>query len=705
MATNLEYIYRLKDQYSKKLRAITKAQLVFTQQYTKSMGKINATLIKNTSLLHTNTKAIQANAKYTATAVTQKVQSNHRHWSSVNSVTNAYSRNKQAITSLNSEMGKLTNKQRQYNRSSQVGMRAPIGRGLSGSRGITSDKLGALTAGTGGAFFLKGAITTTADFQRNLNGIRAVLPEVNRELMREKAIKWGNKTIFSAVQVAGAMREAAQAGMDQNAILKSMPGNLALAASGEMDLVSAMKLSTDVVNQFGKTVGNQRIADILAKGASQSTSKVRELGAALGNFGNVAHQAGMSAREAVGLAMGIGESGETLRGESGGTYLMNMVRGMQSMKGKGKLRKALRSFLKGTDTRIFDVFDIKTGQFRNIKLFMKLLAGAEKSKVVELATAFRIQGAKAINALAALDAGQLAKIWKTMRNVEGASQSMADILMEGLPGSLARLNSAWETSKIVMLESFIPALSYVMGLFTDLLVYLQDNHKWILQLGFAVIGATTILTGLGFAIWSVTGAYGAWKVATMALYGALKAHPILAVTSALISLVYYLGLSTESVDGLKGSFWSFDTFLRNSFMGTLKLVTKGALFLYGLMAEVTDLASFGGKNIVGDALRSTMRKQLEYIDKINAIANKEGQYSKALSITYDVMTGQDGATQPQGNKSQMDQVSKEATSGRTQQTNTSLNVGGNIKVAAEKGLEVIQSTFNYDLGANMGYYD
>lgn len=51
MATNLEYIYSLKDQFSKKLALIAKRQVQFTNAYTKSMGKLNAASIAHQKVL------------------------------------------------------------------------------------------------------------------------------------------------------------------------------------------------------------------------------------------------------------------------------------------------------------------------------------------------------------------------------------------------------------------------------------------------------------------------------------------------------------------------------------------------------------------------------------------------------------------------------------------------------------------------------
>ena len=84
MATNLEYIFRLKDLYSRKLASITKQQIKFTEQYRRTMGKVNAASVKHQQLL-----------KRTA---------------------QAYNINKQAMNRVNQQLEILTRKQGQYAR-------------------------------------------------------------------------------------------------------------------------------------------------------------------------------------------------------------------------------------------------------------------------------------------------------------------------------------------------------------------------------------------------------------------------------------------------------------------------------------------------------------------------------------------------------------------------------------------------------------
>lgn len=466
------------------------------------MGKVNAAAVahgrivaKNTQLYNTNKQAmsrVKGNLDQLTQAQTRYARSSVRR-----------------LTTLNSEW----RKHGQVIRAQQVKQRAGgFGRGAMGAGMVAQASRGGqrgggfagMATGVGGGFFLADAIKSTSDFYLNLNNIKKSINDVDFDRMKRKALEWGRTTQFSSNQVAGAMAEAAQAGMNENEVISSMPGNLALAAAGQMDLVSAMALSTDVVAQFGKTVSNLAVADQLATAASNSTSKVIELGAALRNTGTIAHQAGLTSVDTLKLLMAIGETG--LRGEAGGTYLMNMITFMKKM--GPKLKKGFTKFLSGTGVELSDIINQKTGQFIDIDKFSKLLITANQEQLNALSKAFEIRGGKAVGSLAQLSIAKFEKFAIVMNDTQGAAKRMANILMEGLPGALKRLDSAWFNAKIMMVDSFIVPLVGAMEAIANFLAYLAKEHKWVLTVTFGLIAFATAMGLVGIAIWAVTGVFG-----------------------------------------------------------------------------------------------------------------------------------------------------------------------------------------------------
>lgn len=471
MASNLEYIYRLKDQYSKKLASITRKQAQFTATYRQSMGKVNAS-----SVAH------------------QRQMSKSR---------SMYKSSKVAIDNLNKSLNKLNQAQGMNQR---IGSKAKLGSTGKGAN------LGGIVGGAGAGMFLKGAFDTSVAFEGQLNNIIALNNTFDRDLMKSKAMEWGITTEHSALAVASAMREATQTGMNQNDVIKSMPGNLALASAGQMDLRSAMALSTDVVNQFGRTIGNLDIANQLAVGGSKSTSTVQQLGAALQNSGAQAHLAGLKSKQTMIALMAMGETG--LRGEGAGTYFTRMLTNLRV--GGPKIKKAFKTFLAGTNKQMSD-FVSDSGTFTNFEGFMDTLREADKEKLGKFSVAFGQQGMKAITSIGAVSKEQLTMFRNEMKLTDNRAKEMADGLMKGLPGGLRLFDSALETTKLIMMDRFVAPLSLVLRSIANVLVFLSSNAPILLQIAFGLLGVLTAVTALGIASWVTIGAMTNLKIAFLAV--------------------------------------------------------------------------------------------------------------------------------------------------------------------------------------------
>lgn len=673
MASNLEYIYRLKDQYSKKLSTIVKKQVQFTEAYTKSIGKANAASIKHREIIKQNARAYNQN--------NQAIGRVNRALVDLKTKQRDFGR--QAISMMETLNSKVSKYNHLLNQAVSKQRKLTPRPGVVGGAGMAGGLAG-FAGGMGSAMFAKSAFDVAVSFEKNLNAIKAVKDTIDIPTMRKHALDWGITTQFSAVQISGAMREAAQAGMEQNEILKMMTGNIALAAAGEMDLVEAMKLSTDVVNQFGRTVTNSQIADQLAAGASNSTSKVMELGAALKNAGTFAYQAGLNSKETIKLLMAVGETG--LRGDIGGTFIANMLMRMKQM--TPKLRKAFGKFLAGTGVEMGDLFNIQTGKFvkDGADKFSRLLITASDKQITALTTAYRMQGAKAVGSLAQLSLEKMAKFDKAMKESHGKALKMQETLMHGLPGGLVLFNSAVETTKLIMIEAFVTPLSEILRLFAKFLVYLSKNHKWVLTLAFAVISLTGAMYFLKLAIWAIGGAFTMWKGVILGMPGNIMAV-------------------VKGIKALTTAQWLFNA---AAYANPYVLLTIAAI----------GLASAIGYNIYKT---KKLGKEMEKINRIPNVDRTPYEAAEARNtmqmmgmLRYMGVEGAPGAStdtksmMEQSSKAQDQSIgakaseeSKQSAQAKTSIPEQIIKVMGNIGVKASEGSEVEYSNFSFNPGQNM----
>jgi hypothetical protein len=432
--------------------------------------------------------------------------------------------------------------------------------------------------------------------------------------------------------------------------------------------------------------------------------------------------------------MGIGETG--LRGDAGGTFMSNMFARLSMMgsgKGGGKLRKGMTEFLGGTGFQLSDIYDLDKGQFQDFNKFMDLLATADVAKVSKLKGAFGMQGGKAIGALAQLDISQLLKFRMEMVETDGAAMRMAATLMEGLPGAMVRLDSAWETTKLVMMAAFVPALAAVIQTLANFLAHLQKDHPWILQVAFALVGMTTAIIGVGMALWIATGALGAWGIA---LGFAGRAIGWLLIRTGLMTTVLWLkaaamGAVSVATLVMKGAWMLLNAvFLAtpigwivlaigaliaiitlcvaktNSWADAFKLLSgiiiKSAITPMNIMIKTTALLLRGLSylpNMVGGDMFGNMADSLEGAqDKMNTLLTGNKSIT-AMGMIYDIYQDEKGGSQA---SSWIEGTTKKSAEERNGVMMQNVTVQGDIKVSADPNSTVDYTSFDFNVGNNMG---
>lgn len=760
MAQNLEYIYLLKDRYSKKLASITKRQLAFTETYRKSMGKVNAAAVahgkiiaRNTQLYNANKQAIsrvkssfgtlsQAQTKYTEGSI-RKLTRLNTQWRKHGGIIRAQqARRIQAVTGRVAAGGKMP------------------GGGLAGMAG-----------GVGAGMVLSGIFGTAVDFETQLSGIKAAgqeLSSVQLDTFRKKAMEWGISTEFSAVQVATAMREAKMTGMSYMEVLDSMPGNIALAAASGIQLADAMVMTTDVVNQFGlKQKDNIMVADLLAQAQANSTNKIVELGEALRNSGKMAKNTGLDVTQLSVALMALGETGD--RGGAGGTFMANFMRDMGKM--KPKLKKALQGIFAGTDSKLSDVFDLERREFTDFYKFIDVLRSNDNAKIL-LKDKFNIRSERAMLGLLGVSQEKWEKFKRVQMNSKDAALRMQQVMMEGLPGGLKLLNSALETSKLVMISSFIVPLSQAMRKMALFLVYISKNHAWVLKLTFVLLVLVTALTAVGIAAWITVGsmtslstvfvflttaslranlafralalgqailalATGKVKVAMVLLNLALYTNPIglvIAGVAALAALFVYARYKTGSwtnaikfmggiliksvltpinqiLTAFRGLFW-----LMSKIPGATGKAFGGA---YDLTKDFQDKFNIGftgnkSQTVLGMAYdlsqkgvgsSTWMREQerQEYVTDNTERKKAPTSFLGKMMSSYQA-PAMSGYIPPEGiNKKSatIEAMTKQTVSSKTDVTVKPIDIKGIIKIVTDKGVKVKDMSFTANTGGNM----
>lgn len=295
--------------------------------------------------------------------------------------------------------------------------------------------------GLAGAFRQANAFEAAMnDVQEKLNATDAVMTQV-----RDTSLEFGETTAFSASQAAEAIALLAQRGLDSEASLKVLPDVLNLASSSQISLSQAAQLTTDSLSQFGLGVDEStRIVDLLAGVTDTSGQNINELGAALVKVGPRAKSFGVSIEETAAAISILANNG--VRAEIAGTGLSAAISRLTKPVGDGE--KALAELGLGVDDFINVAAD-GTETFIGYANAVDII-GKSSATATQLT---RILGEEAGKSVAPLFAASGQAIRDAAAATDEASSAFrqAEVQMQGLPGALKTVKSAWEAVNLALI--------------------------------------------------------------------------------------------------------------------------------------------------------------------------------------------------------------------------------------------------------------
>lgn len=212
-----------------------------------------------------------------------------------------------------------------------------------------------------------------AEFDKGMSNVKAVSGATAEEFqeMRDAAIDWGEKTVYTATEASDALYYMGLAGWDANESIAALGPVLNLAAAGNLDLGRTSDIVTDAMTALqisaeGYTNGVQNaehFTNVLAATMANSNTDVDQLGEA---FKYVAPLAGAAGIEAEDLSLALG--------------LMANVGVKASQAGTG-LRQALKSVISPTDKAaiVMEKYGVSLfnadGSAKDMRVFMDELRG------------------------------------------------------------------------------------------------------------------------------------------------------------------------------------------------------------------------------------------------------------------------------------------------------------------------------------------
>lgn len=381
---------------------------------------------------------------------------------------------------------------------------AATGAGRSLTKGLTVPLLGIGAA----------SLAVTGKFDAGMSKVQAIsgATAADMEKLRDKAKEMGAQTKFSATESAEAFSYMAMAGWKTGDMLDGIEGIMNLAAASGEDLATTSDIVTDALTAFGLSAKDStHFADVLAAASSNANTNVSMMGETFKYVAPVAGALGFNVEDvstAIGLMANAG-----IKGSQAGTALRNIfTRMVKPTKQSAAAMEKLGVQVKDSHGNMKD-FDTIMGDLR--KGFGKLTQAEKAQTAAALAGQYGMSGLLAIVNASDED---FDKLKGAIEGCDGASQEMAETMMDNLPGALTLMKSALEGLGIRIGEVITPAVTKIVQVFTKFISWLSQASDGTLRFAVAM---GVILASIG-PVLLITGALAGSVVNLINVYQALS---------------------------------------------------------------------------------------------------------------------------------------------------------------------------------------
>ena len=357
-------------------------------------------------------------------------------------------------------------------------------------------KMGAAAVGVGLVYAMGKAVKVGADFEKQMDAVGAVSGANAREMkkLEKQALSLGQKTAYSALEVAQAQEELVKGGLKLKDVLGgALPASLALAAAGQMELGDSAATTVNAMKLFGLEGKKAMVvADMLATAANRTTADVSDFAMALQQGGSVAKLAGINLNQTVTALEALAESG--IKNSDAGTSLKTaFIQLLKPTEKQAELAEKLNiNWIDGQ------------GNLKSMSALSKELADATNGmtnaqRASTFATLAGTDGVRTLNALYEAGPEKLKKLTDANRE-NGTANEIAREKMDNLSGSMEQLGGAVQTLAIKFSGLVNPAIRSAVDWLTGALTDLSKLNMRELMKDEDIRGVVEAFVALGNAV-------------------------------------------------------------------------------------------------------------------------------------------------------------------------------------------------------------
>ena len=333
------------------------------------------------------------------------------------------------------------------------------------------------------------AVKVGMDFDAEMSKVAAISGATGGEFdkLREKAREMGSATKFTATEAGEGFEYMAMAGWKTGDMLEGIEPILNLATASGEELGATSDIVTDALTAFGLTASDtSHFADVLAQASSNANTNVGLMGE---TFKYVAPVAGSLSYSAEDTALAIGLMANSgIKASQAGTSLRSIMSRMASpTKQSRQAMDELGLSLTNSDGTM--------KSFREIMIEARTaMAGMTEEQKTQIAS--NLAGKNAMSGfLAIVNAtdSDFNKLAGSIDNCDGATQKMADTMMNNTKGGITTMISALQNAAITISDVLSPWI-------TKLAKDVENLANWFSNLSPTAQQIILVLAGIAAAL-------------------------------------------------------------------------------------------------------------------------------------------------------------------------------------------------------------
>ena len=323
----------------------------------------------------------------------------------------------------------------------------------------------------GVSFGIADSVNTYKDFEAMMSQVKAISGATGSDFtaLTQKAQQMGASTKFTATESAEAFNYMAMAGWKTGDMLNGIEGIMSLAAASGESLGTTSDIVTDALTAFGlKASDSGHFADVLAQASANANTNVGMLGESFKYVAPVAGAMNYNVED-VSLALGL-MANASVKSSMAGTALKTSIANLVSP--TDNMAAAMEKYgicITKENGEMKSLGEVITN------LRSSLGGLSEDEQTAAASTIFGKEAMAGMLAIINASEDDYNKLSKAIYNADGASQRMAETMLDNLSGSFTLLQSAVDGVKNTLGESASPYLRSLADWATQQMPGIEDG--------------------------------------------------------------------------------------------------------------------------------------------------------------------------------------------------------------------------------------